>query len=464
MATANLDAAFSGISNIDSLPAEQRLYGRTNEILQMTRGRNAMIRVMYDKFLAGGKLAQTDMEFKYKSEYPRNFILDVGVASGTTNTAEDTIYIPNRQAAYIRVGTRLLVREIFIGTDNTNYTYDSTRGGTTNSTQVAATQNEMIKVLQRLSADATNTAFLVERAVKPSVVKSTDGSAPVWGASPMQIETTMKLILANTPQAEGSNEGDIYGDTPHEEYNYNEINLEKWGQTRTSMNVKAYQDEGIMERNGRRQLELFWNKIEWRQINGRRETGLNANNERWWTTGGLDEYIETAQSGLGYHPTTMTNDKHVINFQSDIGAVNYQNLNTFGSTKFIYGSPEKFWIMDNTQYTAITNSFDSKIRIMKNEALSLKYGYKISSLEMSGGGTFHLVQSDGFTIAGITDLSYIVDFKYFKHTHLQNEDFSILVDVESGMNKLKKINYLYMNSGIKRYNPFAHYKVYNLAS
>lgn len=456
MAIANLDTSYTGISNIDSIPAEQRLYGRTSDILRMTRGRISMMRVMYENFMRGGKLATTDMEFKYKSELPRNFVVDMSIDSTTTTATEDTIYIPNAQAAYLRVGTLLIVRGVYIGTNDTNYTFETTRG--TNN----ATQPEMIQVLQKLPAGATYTGFIVARNYQPSILNST-GTTPTAGTSCNLSATTMKLILASTPQAEGNNEGDIYGDTPHEEYNYNEINLEKYGQTRLSKNVKMWQDEGIMERNGRRQLELFWSKLEWRQVNGRRKTGVNGNNERWWTTGGLDEYIETPQSGLGYHPTQNA-EKHIINWGSEIGAINFQNLNTFGSNKFIYGSQEKFWIMDNLQYTAITNSFDNKIRIIKNEALSQKYGFKISSLEVSGGGTFHLVQSDAFTIAGITDLSYIVDFNYFKHTHLQNEDFTILMDVEKGMNPLKQINYLYMNSGIKRYNPFAHYKIYNMVT
>ena len=123
---------------------------------------------------------------------------------------------------------------------------------------------------------------------------------------------------------------------------------------------------------------------------------------------------------------------------------------------------DKWWVMDNLQYTAIVNSFDNKIRINYNEGLSTRYGFKISDIEISGGGVFHLVQSDGFALAGLSDLSYIVDFPYFKHTHLQNEDFTIMVDVEKGLNPLQQINYFYMNSGIKRYNPRAHYKVYNM--
>lgn len=461
MATANLDTSYSGISNIDSIPAEQRLYGRTNDILRLTRGRNNMMRIMYENFQRSGKLATTDMEFKYKSELPRNFVIDMSVNSGQTSTEEDTIYVPNAQAAYIRVGTLLIVKGLYVGTDETNYTIETTRG--TNR----ATQPEMIQILQKLPAGTTYTAFVVYRNYQPSVTKAADNTAPARvTANHTQITTAMKLILASTPQAEGNNEGDIYGDTPHEEYNYNEINLEKYGQTRLSKNIKMYQDEGIMERNGRRQLELFWNKLEWRQINGRRKTDVNAANERWWTTGGLDEYIETAQSGIGYYPTNSADatQNHIINWGSQVGAVNFQNLNTFGSDKFLYGSDNKFWIMDNLQYTAITNSFDNKIRIVKNEAMSEKYKFKISSLEVSGGGTFHLVQSDSFTIAGVSDLSYIVDFDYFKHTHLQNEDFTILMDVEKGMNILKQINYLYMNSGIKRSNPFAHYKIYNMVT
>lgn len=455
MPTANLSSSYTGISNIDSIPAEIRLYGRTSDVLRLTRGRNSMMRVMYDNFLRGGKIAETDMEFKYKSELPLNFVVPVSVASSNKYATHDMFSVPVAMSNLVRVGSLLVVRGIYIGTDGTNYTYETTMG--TNN----ATQLEMIQVLQKLPSDGTNVPIIVSRCYHPSILTSS-GSVPGAG-TPIQITTSMKLIITSTPQAEGNNEGDAWGDNPDEEFNYNEINLGKWGQTRLSKNIKRLQDEGIMERNGRRQLELYWQELEWRQIFGRRATGLNERNQRWWTTGGLDEYIETPQPLVGYYPNVEGSEgKHIINWGVDIGAINFQNLNTFGANKFTYGSMEKWWVMDNLQYTAIVNSFDNKIRINYNEGLSTRYGFKISDIEISGGGVFHLVQSDGFALAGLSDLSYIVDFPYFKHTHLQNEDFTIMVDVEKGLNPLQQINYFYMNSGIKRYNPRAHYKVYNM--
>jgi hypothetical protein len=453
-----LDTTYEGLTNIAQLTAEQRLYGRTSDILRLVQGNKPAMRVMYNNFKSkGGTAIVTDMEFKYKSEVPRPTLVPIGVASTPDSGAENVFGILNKYAPYIEVGAELICRDLFTRSNGGTTNWSTTRGTS------GATENEVMRVIAKSVAGATYTTFTVTRNVSPAHGGTTPGDVTAAGGN---LTTAMYVIIMPKVQAIGSNEGTVYGDTPHEETNYCEINFGKWGVPRTMENIKQLQNESISARNGRRQLELFWDTVEWRQIFRKKVTGVDGQGRQWYTTGALDEYIETAQSGISYTPYigAANVDNHVIDFQGTYGNVNYQNLNKFGQNKFFWGSMEKWWIMDNKQYTAITNSFDNKIRIIYNQSLSERYGFKINSLDISGGGTFHLVQSDAFSINGMSDLSYIVDFNYFKHCHLQNEDFTIMLDVEKGLNPLIKINYLYMNSGIIRRNPFAHYKVYNMVS
>jgi len=94
--------------------------------------------------------------------------------------------------------------------------------------------------------------------------------------------------------------------------------------------------------------------------------------------------------------------------------------------------------------------------------MSINYGFKINDLHISGGGTFHLAVSDLFSIYGLKNTGYIIDYDYIKPVPFVDEDLTILVDVEKGMNPLKRIDYLYVNGGYERNCPFAHYKVYNM--
>lgn len=441
-----LNTTYTGIPSVDQITAEQRIYGRTEDILKIPLGRIHLMRIIYDNFSKSGKIPVTDMEFKYKSEVPRPFVLLAAANSGDATT----LWIEDKWAPMIEPGASLVARNMFLKNASGTLTWGASMGAST-----GCYENEVIFVVAKGESDGTNTPFTITRAICPSCGGT--------GGSPTHITEGMGFAIMPKTQAIGSNEGAMYGDTANEETNYCGIILEKWGQPKTAMNIKTWQSETNMERNGRRQLELFWKKKEWELLFQKKNTGLDVQGRRWYTSGGIDQYILTAQSAFGYEPgdgTAVTD--HVIDFNATYGDVNYQNLNKFGNNKFFYGSDVKWWIMDNEQYTKVANSFDNKIRIVKNNELSMRYGFKVEDLDISGGGTFHIVQSDAFSIGGFQNMSYIIDFRYFQHAHLQNEDFTILTDVEKGMNPFIKVNYLYMNSGVKCVNPFAHFKVVNM--
>jgi len=466
-----MDSAYTGVGNVQNIPAEQRIYGRTKEIMKITKGRIPMMRVMTENM--GAKMAVTDMHIKYKSDYALQALIDVAVATtkvGGSSDVYNLISIPNAQAVRLREGTRLFVDRIYYnGTD-----WETGTGTDYLPVSASNSQRECIKILEKVATDANNTQFKIERGYRPAKGYSLGGDSGTEGTGTgsgtwQTITTSMKLLASLTPQAIGDNTGGVYGDTPHTEWNYCEITLEKMGVALTAERIDMYQNETILQRNSSRQIDYFWKKNELKATFGRRKDGADnvspVDGSYIYETGGVDEYIKTAQSAIAYNPYPTSDsdpNANIINFAAAHGAVNYQNLNEFGRNKFYTGSNVKWWVSDDIQYTKISNCFDNKVRITYNQGMSLKYGFKINDLEISGGGTFHLVQSDLFSMYGLKNQGFIIDFDHFKPINLQGEDFTILVNVEKGMNPLKRVDYLYMNRGYYRTNPFAHFFVYNL--
>jgi hypothetical protein len=458
-----LDSGYTGIGNVQHIPAEQRIYGRTKEILRVTKGRVPMMRVMTENL--GGKTAVTDMHIKYKSDYPLQASLKVAELTTSLGGGYSKLFVKPQEAILLREGTRLYSDRVY---------YNGTAfvaGVGEENTPVTAlnSQRECLVVREKLETvggGTPGTYFKVERGYRPA--QGTSHTAGGTG-TPVELASGWSLLIALVPQAIGDNTGGVYGDTPHEEENFCEITLEKMGVARTADRISMYQDKTILQRNSERQIDLFWKKNELAAIFGRKVDGANnpspVDGSYIYETGGIDEYIRAAQAPINYSPfgaTDADKNANIINFTAAHGALNYQSLNEFGRNKFYYGSEIKWWICDDIQYTKIANSFDNKVRINYNQPLSLKYGFKVNDLEISGGGTFHLAQSDLFSIYNLSNHGFIVDFDYFKPIHLQGEDFTIMVDVEKGLNPLKRVDYLYNNRGYLRNCPFAHYEVYNL--
>ena len=187
-----LDSSYVGVSNIDSIPAEQRIYDRTSEILKITKGKIPALRVMINNFQRGGKKAVTDIEFKYKSDVPRQALVDIAANSDSyLGGTENRIWIPDAQAVYIEKDAILLRRDGYY--NGSSYTTTIASGNTA---------RERIRVLTKGTSDGTKTWFAVRR-----------GFGKVLG-TPDNIGTSEKLILLTKSQAEGNNEGGVYGDTP----------------------------------------------------------------------------------------------------------------------------------------------------------------------------------------------------------------------------------------------------------
>lgn len=437
---ATLSDIYPGISNISSIPDEQRLYDRDKNLIKIATGSLALSRIMMDRFKSRNVIAG-DPETKYKSDVDRPILLAITVDSTVVDAGNriHKIWLAKKDAIYVDVDTTLLVQKLFYN-------------GTTYVRTAVATnsQQEMLRVIERGTESGGNVWFNVIRGWKAA-------SGGVAG-TPTQLTTTAGDNVVYIPRAvaEGNNEGRVYGDTPHEEYNYCEINLEKWGVNMTTANTTILQDQSIIERNGQRQLDQFFKGYEMKCIYGRRHTELDDNNDRIWWTGGLDEYIRQAHTGMGYA------GDNIVDFKTKYGAVSYQTINQLLADKFFRGNrKEKFWVMDVDAYVRICNAFDNKVRIY-NQDLSLRYGIQVETIRGSGGGAAHLIVHDQLSLNGLKNISYLVDFDYFKYMHLQNMDVQILENVEKGNNIFKHINYMFMQAGIKRFNPFAHWYIFNL--
>lgn len=463
-----LATTYAGLSNIESIPLEQRIYDRDKEIIKFSEERVPMSRILMDRFQASGKKATSDMEVKYKSDINRQALLPMAASSDTDATLANAtdgsatqsfnkLWFADKYAEYIDEGAILLARDVY---------YNGTAfvsAPILNSGGLANTQREAMLVLKRGTSDGTKTPFWVTR----GFMAAQSGTA----GTPVDFASGAYVLLQPRAIAEGRNEARIWSDTPAEEYNYCEQTLEKWGQTELSKDIVIYQDESQSERSGRKTLDLFFKKFELRLWNGRRHTALE-NGRRIWRSGGVDEYIENAggptyAAQLGYtaydgDPTNANKKNHIIDFTEEFGAVSSQTLNSLLSDKFFWGNKlEKWWIMDNLAYTKISNAFDNKVRVQYNRELSMKYSLRITDLETSAGGVAHLVQHDLFSIYGTRNISYLLDFDYLKYMHLKNHDLMILMNVEKWLNIFEEVNYIYMNSGLQRRNPHALYKIIN---
>lgn len=463
------DSRYEGIGNIHKVAAELRIYGKTSDILKITKGRMPFMRIMTTEAAGGPNLAVTDMHIKYKSDYPLQALITCTVQSSGTD--DDVVSFSKNESIMLTEGTRLFATNIF---------YNGAVGGggafATGTAGIPAdvtnSQRECLIVRERLSESGNNVSWRVERGYQPSGTNAAAGLSfkDGGGGNPEAITVGMQFLISLVPQAIGDNTGGTFGDNPHNEQNFCEITLEKVGVARTAERIKLYQKETILQRNTSRRVDLFWKKNEIKATFGRAKDGdvqtSPVDGANIYETGGIDEYIRTAQAAIGYYPYPSGGNAdpsgNIINFALAHGAVNYQNLNSFGKNKFYYGSQMKWWIMDDEMYAKISNAFDPKVRINYNQSLSLRYGFKISELEVSGGGVFRLVASDLFSIYGLKNHSFIIDSDYFKPMHLDGEDYMILVDVEKGVNPLKRIDYHYMNRGYLRNCPPAHYIVYNM--
>lgn len=459
--TGTMDTTYTAIPSIPHVPTEQRIYGRTEKILRLVRNKVKTTRIMITKSREGKLPPVDDFRIYYKSDVEREILLDVNSASlsGTVSGQQtDVLQIPNAQAAMIDGNPILIVQGVFFGN---GYSGGST-GTWATSASLGRTQLEALRVVSKGVPGATYTPVTVIRAWLPA-----DGSAP--SSSTVVSLTGKKVLLQPKPQPLGSNEGNMYGDTPHEEYNFVEQTLEKWGVIKAAEKVRIYQDKSIAERNGERQLDNFWKKVDIQKKWGRRNYYIDAQEQPVYETGGLDEYIETPQSSFKYvpydgDPTNANGNNHIIDFSAQFGNVTYTTLNSFGEGLFDYGSTEKFLCVNKSQYTKISNAFDNKMRIQAEKEMSIKYGFEVESLKISGGGKLYLIQDDLESQYNISNACYVLDFEYFKHIIFADYDFSIMMDAEKELNKFKTVNYLHMISGNKRTNPFSMYKVINFGS
>jgi len=428
-----LASAYNGIANLSSIPDEQRIHDRDRILIRIARGNLAMSKIVITEFKSKN-FAAKDPEPIYKQDIDRTILLNIGASSSQVSGLIHKIWVPDAHAQYIDEGCTLIVRGVYYN-------------GTAWATTIAATncQEEMLLVRERGTSTGGNTYFIVQRGFQPAP----GGTA----GTPTTLGTSHKLVYIPRAVAEGNNEGRVWGDTPFEDSNYCEFNLEKWGVNIQVANTTIYQDESVEDRNGRRTNDHFWKGYEMKLIYGRKHKTTDAAGDTIWRTGGLQEFILKTRTDIGYDTA------NVVDFSGTYGALSYQSFNRAFQDKFFFGSKDKFLMLDVYAYTKICNAFDNKIRI-HNQTLSGKYGIRIETIMVSGGNV-HLVVHDLLSINGFTNHGYLVDFDFFKYMHLQNLDTQIVKDAERGQNIFKTVNYMFQQAGVKRTNQFAHWYFIN---
>lgn len=431
-----LGATNPGQARLTNVPDEQRLYDRDKKLVRITHGRKIFSQIMMENFKSN-TITATDPTPKWKSDVEKDILFQMSTNSGAIDGGtENKIFVLDAIAARIQPNDQILCEGVF---------YNGTAFTTTRS--ATNPQRELLFVVQKGTSDGTSTWFKVTRGYGAYT-----GTASNLNTAP-ELTNTMYFTLLPMTVPQGTDESTSYTDNPSEETNYCQIFLQKWGIDETTQNTRILQDESIMSRNGRRALEEFFKKLENAFQHGRKGTGVK-NGRTWWTTGGFEEYVYTANTQLGYAAL-----QNVEDFTTTYGAMSPQNFNSFLENKFYYGNPEmKVLVLGASAYTKYCNAFDPKVRIV-NQKLSDTYGITITDHVGSNGGVMHITKSDDMSLNRRTNEGYIVDFAHFQYMHMDKMDLHIIEDVETEPHET--VNEIYGQLGVHRTNPFAHWVIWN---
>ena len=127
---AGMQESYTGIPSIDKIPADMRIYGRTGDILELTKGRLALSRIMTNKLQQKGKTAVTDITFKYKTDIPRQPLLDPVVNSGVYSDAgtNTQLYVSDQEAVMVEPGATMVITGVWLRNNAGTLTYETTMG------------------------------------------------------------------------------------------------------------------------------------------------------------------------------------------------------------------------------------------------------------------------------------------------------------------------------------------------
>lgn len=419
-----LDTYYGGMTLVDNIPQNQRLYDRPTAMLtRIEYGRATMMRVLLNMARSRGAYVANDVKTYWGLEHNRTPKVDIADnAASTSGSKYDKLKITNENAARLQAGDLLTVKGTYTSPDRSASPVDAL---TSISTKMMPEMIEVNEVGAPNSAGSDQTIVWVRR--------NHGGGEPT---TPAQITSSMYLVKSLNSQGQGLDDFQIYSDTDDEDFNYCQIAGKKWGATETEQNIqRAYTDETAFQRNGRRALEEFFLELDYYALIGARTGPKVVNGRKKWYAGGLMEFIPS-NNWIGYTNTLFST----------------KNFNTEFKDKFYYGSQNKIMVCGADWYTKFSNMLDNKIQL---NSVPNSWGLELVEYRITNGGVIYVTPSDTLSLYGLSDAAILLDPEHFKYGHLNNMNINTR-DITS-VNPHEETKEIYGQFTFKRTNPYAHW-------
>jgi hypothetical protein len=269
------------------------------------------------------------------------------------------------------------------------------------------------------------------------------------GSSPINMTagSDYQLVwIGNAVEETGAGSSPINKE-PNYTYNYLQLFDQTIGESEDVKNSEFYAKSFFsLSQKASRARDHLMKKINWAMYLGERDRETAAGGHYRHTTGGLYEWIPTA------------------NKLSMSGKMSVEKWNEYTNTTwFKQGNNRKEKMLGLGPAFAVTlqNIFPQYYEMPINEKLSTFYGVEIKTLRFSGG-KLNIYQEDAFIGTGYSNCAFIWDPDYLAYMYLRNRDIQVAEDTTDSRSKWNKTEMkMFGRIGLFRTYDAAHHFLYN---
>ena len=308
--------------------------------------------------------------------------------AGQSGVMTENWTFTNENAKNLQKNDFLVVDGVFFnGTATWTATFSATSG-----------PKEVVRVIEVQAAGASNTVVVVQR-----------GWGGTGAGTPVQIATTMNLILSSSAAGEASRSRKSIGKNLATDTNYVQLFREPYEATDFEMDEELFFNERPEQTNANLASMLLMKKLEFTWWMGRKHKVTDsASNKILYTTGGIIPFIPADAD-------------HHINFGAPITSTGMNSL--LKDIMLLGGNTERFLFGGYSFITALNNAYDNKIQL--NQPMVERYGLNIKTLESSIGGAVHVLPSFALTELGYDWEAFVLDFgdssaPYFQYMYMDD--------------------------------------------
>lgn len=242
--------------------------------------------------------------------------------------------------------------------------------------------------------------------------------------------TAYSIIWTGNAIAENSAGPQPRNKEPNYEYNYLQTFAKVIGESRSVKNSDFYAKQFFsMEGEATRKRNMLMKNINMSWYSGERTLGTATDGNQRRITGGIYEYVPTANK-------LSLSGKMTISYWNTQTSINWFQNGNDRHEKMVSAGP--------TFMVEVENMFhDFGYELKVNDVISKFFGVQIKSFTFSGG-TFHFIREESFLGTGFSNVGFVWDPDFLAYMYLQNSDIQVDREVtpkESKWNQTKWIIY-----------------------